>query len=231
MVLLSASPAALIDQTLLSPTATRGQIEQLCEEAVENGFASVCIPPVFVPVAARQLYGSPVKVGSVVGFPCGYSTGRSKVQETAELIMAGAEEIDMVVQIGALLEGRFDPVEEEIAQVVIAAEKHPVKVIIECCYLNAELKRRSVETIVRAGGAFVKTSTGFGAAGAQPEDVQLLARAAAGRIGVKAAGGIRTWADFEKFVAAGATRIGSSAGVAIVHQWQREYVTGPCSAE
>lgn len=214
------NPAPLIDHTLLKPDATETQYAVLCEEAVEHGFASVCLPPAFVPLAVERLYGSEVKVGTVVGFPCGYNSLRQKVAETAELVALGAQEIDMVVSIGRLLERRFDLVEEEIAQVVLAAEQRPVKVIIECCYLDRELKQRATELVARSGASYVKTSTGFGSSGAVVADVQLLAKTAAGQIGVKAAGGIRDFTCCQQMLAAGATRIGTSAGLKIVAQWQ-----------
>ncbi len=216
------NPAQFIDHTLLKPDATEAQFIQLCEEAVECGFASVCLPPAFVPLAVERLYGSEVKVCTVVGFPCGYSSWRQKVAETAELVALGAEEIDMVVSIGRLLEGCFDLVEEEIAQVVLAAEKTPVKVIIECCYLDRELKEQAAELVVKAGAAYVKTSTGFGPSGATVEDVELLAKTVAGRAGVKAAGGIRDLDSCQQMLAAGATRIGTSAGLRIVAEWQAQ---------
>lgn len=213
------NPAPLIDHTLLKPDTTEAQILSLCEEAVEYGFASVCVPPVFVPIAADRLYGSVVKVCTVVGFPCGYNSLRQKVAEAAELVALGAAEIDMVISVGRLLERRFELVEEEIAQVVIAAEQAPVKVIIECCYLDRELMQRATQLVVNAGAAYVKTSTGFGSSGALEGDVKLLAATAGGRIGVKAAGGIRDYATCQQMIVAGATRIGSSAGVKIVTEW------------
>ena len=214
------NPAPFIDHTLLRPDATEAQYSLLCEEAVEHGFASVCLPPVFVPFAVERLYGSEVKVCTVVGFPCGYSTLQQKVAETAELVSLGAGEVDMVLSIGRLLEGRFDFVEDEIAQVVLAAEQLPVKVIIECAYLDRELKQKATELVVKAGAAYVKTSTGFASSGATVEDVQLLAATAAGRVGVKAAGGIRDLDSCQQMIAAGATRIGTSAGLKIITDWQ-----------
>lgn len=214
------NPAALIDHTLLKPTVTESQITVLCEEAVEYSFAAVCVPPALVPVAANLLYGSEPKICSVVGFPCGYSGLRQKVSEAADLVAQGVHEIDMVVQIGRLLERRFSQVEDEIAQVVLAAKGALVKVIIECCYLSPEVQRSATEMVVRAGADFVKTSTGFGPSGATVADVSLLAATAAGRIGVKAAGGIRTLAECQAMLAAGATRIGSSSGCQIVDQWK-----------
>ncbi len=217
------NPAAFIDHTLLRPDATSNQIQTLCEEAVEAGFASVCIPPAFVSLAADCLYGSEVRVGSVVGFPCGYNSLRQKIQETLEQVAAGAQEIDMVIWLGQLLEGRFGQVEEEIAQVVLAAAEAKVKVIIECCYLSARQMENVTELVVQAGAAYVKTSTGFGPSGAQLADVELLAKVASGRIGVKAAGGIRDLDLCQALLAAGASRIGSSAGLTIVKQWQQRH--------
>lgn len=219
------NPASLIDHTLLKPDAMAAEFTSLCEEAVEYGFAAVCLPPAFVPLAVEQLYGSAVKVCTVVGFPCGYTSLRQKVVETSESVSLGAEEVDMVIPIGRLLERRFDLVEEEIAQVVLAAEQARVKVIIECCYLDRELMRQATELTVRAGAAYVKTSTGFGSSGAVLEDVKLLAETAAGRIGVKAAGGIRDLDGCQQMLAAGATRIGTSAGVKIVTEWFARYGT------
>jgi deoxyribose-phosphate aldolase len=214
------SPAAFIDHTLLKPTMTKPEILQLCEEAVEHGFAAVCVPPYFVPCAVDCLYGSDVRVCSVVGFPCGYSRSRQKVAETADLVAAGADEIDMVVQLGEVLAGQLEHTEREIAQVVAAARQAPVKVIVECCYLTSELLDAVTDRVVTAGAAFVKTSTGFGPNGATIEAVQRLVQRADSRIGVKAAGGIRSLEDCQNFIAAGATRIGTSSGVTILREWQ-----------
>jgi len=216
------SPAPHIDHTLLRADATSEQLLRLCEEAVECGFASVCVPPLYVPLAAARLYGSDVAVGKVVGFPLGYSTTAAKGFETREAVAAGASEIDMVVPLGAALTGDLQRVEEDIREVTAAAGAARVKVIIECCYLEDGLKRALVERVVVAGAAYVKTSTGFAAGGATVADVRLLAGAAAGRIGVKAAGGIRDWASCRAMLEAGATRIGTSSGVAILEQWRQE---------
>lgn len=216
------NPASLIDHTLLKPDTRVDQVRRLCEEAVEYGFASVCIPPTYVPVAAELLYGSEVAVGTVVGFPLGYSLPAVKVFEAAEAVAFGAAEIDMVIHVGNVLDGDLVAVEEEIRQVVRAAGTARVKVILECCFLDTARKIDLAEMVVRAGAAYVKTSTGFGPGGATIADVELLARIAAGRIGVKAAGGIRDWSACQSLLAAGATRIGSSGGVAIVDEWRRE---------
>lgn len=217
-----AALAALVDHTLLAPVTSTDQIIDLCEEAVEYGFASVCVPPLYVPLATRRLYGSSVRVGTVVGFPCGYSMLRQKVGETGDLVAAGAEEIDMVISLRHLLENRLDLLEEEIAQVVMAAQQAQVKVIIECCFLQTEQKIAATRAAIKAGATYVKTSTGFGPSGATVDDVRLLAQTGAGKIGVKAAGGIRTLDTFRQMIAAGATRIGTSSGVQILHQWSHQ---------
>lgn len=216
---LVSSPAPLIDHTLLKPETTRDQILRLCEEAVEYGFAAVCVPPLFVPAAADRLYGSEVKVATVIGFPLGYSTSAVKAFEAAASVTAGAAEIDMVIPLGSAREGQLDVVEEEIRQVVEAAGGALVKVILECCYLDDRLKSALTERAVAAGARFVKTSTGFAPGGATVADVRLLSQAAAGRIGIKAAGGIRDWETCRAMLAAGATRIGTSSGPAIARQW------------
>jgi deoxyribose-phosphate aldolase len=213
------SPAPFIDHTLLKPDANSEAVRCLCEEAVEFGFAAVCIPPVFVPLATELLYGSEVAVATVVGFPLGYSPEAVKVFETRQAVAAGAAEIDMVIHIGAALEGRLDAVEREIRQVVETAGGALVKVILECCYLDTRLKKALTERVAKAGGAFVKTSTGFGPGGARVDDVRLLVEAGSGKVGVKAAGGIRDWDTCREMLGAGATRIGTSAGTAIMAQW------------
>lgn len=215
------SPAPHIDHTLLKADTTSSQIRRLCEEAVEYGFASVCVPPVFVSLAADLLYGSEVATGTVVGFPLGYAASSVKAFETEAAVAAGAQEIDMVIHLGAAREGNLDAISADIGQVVAAAGEAKVKVIIECCELDKALKKELTGTVAAAGAAFVKTSTGFAAGGATVEDVRLLARTAAGRIGVKAAGGIRDWPTCRDMLAAGASRIGTSAGRAIVDEWRR----------
>ncbi len=213
------NPARFIDHTLLKADATCEQVRQLCEEAVEAGFASVCLAPVYVPLAAELLYGSETLVGTVIGFPLGYQLPAVKAFEAAQAVAAGAQEIDMVINLGAAREGRFEAVADEIRQVVAAAGEAQVKVIIECCYFDTACKRDLVEVVVEAGAAYVKTSTGFGPGGASLEDVRLLCDVAAGRIKVKAAGGIRDWESCRAFIEAGASRIGTSAGTTIVDQW------------
>jgi deoxyribose-phosphate aldolase len=217
---LNLNPAPFIDHTLLKPETTADRIRALCEEAVEFGFASVCVPPVFVPLAAALLYGSEVAAGTVVGFPLGYVPSAVKAFEASRAVAAGATELDMVIHLGAALDGCGPEIEDEIRQVVEAAGGAVVKVIIECCCLAPSLMESLVECVVRGGAGYVKTSTGFAAGGATVRDVQLLSRAARGRIGVKAAGGIRDWEGCLAMIEAGASRIGTSAGVKIFEQWR-----------
>jgi len=213
------NPAPYIDHTLLSPLATPDAILALCEEAVEQSFASVCIPPVFVRLAATRLYGSEVATGTVIGFPFGYDAPATKLQAVHEALEQGAGELDLVLQQGLVRAGDLKAVKEELDQVVAAADGLPVKVIIECCHLDEAAKRQLTEMVVAAGAAYVKTSTGFAASGAELADVQLLSQVAAGRIKVKAAGGIRDLDSCLKFIRAGANRVGTSAGLQIMQQW------------
>jgi deoxyribose-phosphate aldolase len=216
------SPAKHIDHTLLKPDATSAEIASLCEEAVEHGFASVCVPPSYVPQASRLLYGSGVAVCTVIGFPLGYQTTETKVFEVRQAVSAGAAEVDMVINLGSVRNADFAAVDDDVRRVVAAAEDAVVKVIIECCLLNNDEKRKLVEIVAESGAGYVKTSTGFAASGASHEDVKLLAERSAGRIQVKAAGGVRDWASCRDMIAAGADRIGTSAGVVIMGEWQEE---------
>lgn len=223
--MLEASPAKLIDHTLLSPTATASDFEQLCEDAVELGCASVCVPPSQLLLASDLLHGSEVAVGTVIGFPLGYETSDCKVAAAAEACALGAAEIDMVIHSGWAQQGDFSRIEDEINEINRAIDGRTLKVIIECCYLNEVQKKALTQAVVASGAAYVKTSTGFGPSGATVEDVALLSQVAGGRIGVKAAGGIRDYATFQAMVAAGATRIGCSATAQIVEQWLATQVT------
>ena len=216
------SPAKHIDHTLLKSDASGADIANLCEEAVEHGFASVCVPPSYVPQARQLLYGSGVAVCTVVGFPLGYQTTETKAFEARQAVSAGASEVDMVINLGSVRNADFTLVGDDIRQVVAAAENAVVKVIIECCLLDNAEKSKLVDIIVKSGAGYVKTSTGFAAFGATLEDVKLLAECSAGRIQVKAAGGVRDWASCRDMIAAGAERIGTSAGVVIMREWQEE---------
>src|ERR1700685_2331795 len=216
------SIASLIDHTLLRADATRSDILQLCREAREYEFASVCVNPYWAPIATAELAGSPVLVCTVVGFPLGATSTESKVCETEASIAAGAREIDMVQNIGALRGDDRDAVQKDIEAVAKAAHRHGaiVKVILETALLDDDQKTAACLLAKAAGADFVKTSTGFGPSGATVHDVELMRRAIGSAMGVKASGGIRTLDDFNKMVAAGATRIGSSSGVKIVEAAQ-----------
>lgn len=210
--------AALIDHTILKPEATRADVVKICREARSYRFASVCVNPYWVPVVARELAGSGVKVCTVVGFPLGATTTDSKVAETVGALRHGAQEIDMVINVGALRSGEFDTVRNDIEQVVRAAHGAGaiVKVILETALLDDNQKTMASQLAKAAGADFVKTSTGFSSAGATAHDVALMRAAVGPEMGVKASGGIRTLQDVQTMTAAGATRIGASASVKIV---------------
>jgi len=210
--------ARLIDHTLLKPDARPEQVEQLCAEALAAGFASVCVNSGYVALCRRRVEGSAVRVCSVIGFPLGAMLRETKAAEAAAAVNLGADELDMVMNIGWLKAGADEMVISDIHRVLDAAQERPVKVIIETCLLTAEEKERATRLVAESGAAFVKTSTGFSSGGATVEDVMLLARNAAGRVGVKAAGGIRDYATALAMIEAGATRIGTSSGVTIVNE-------------
>jgi len=219
------SIARLIDHTLLRPDAQPAQIERLCAEAREHGFATVCVNSCHVPLCRRLVEGSSVRVCTVVGFPLGAMLREAKAAEAAAAVNLGADELDMVMNIGWLKAGADKMVVSDIHRVVDAAQQRPVKVIIETCLLTPDEKERATRLVIDAGAAFVKTSTGFSTGGATVEDVMLLARVAVGRIGVKASGGIRDYSTALKMIEAGATRIGTSSGVTIVES-ERSNVPG-----
>ncbi len=210
--------AKMIDHTLLKPDATPDQIAQLCFEARKHGFVSVCINPAWVKLSAQLLSGSPVKVCTVIGFPLGASAPEVKVFETRNAIEQGACEIDMVINVGALKARDLELVARDIRGVVVEAHAKGaiVKVIIEAVLLTDEEKTIACLLSKEAGADFVKTSTGFAGGGATVHDVTLMRRAVGPEMGVKAAGGVRTYEDAETMIRAGATRIGASAGVKII---------------
>ncbi|ALF11572.1 deoxyribose-phosphate aldolase [Parageobacillus thermoglucosidasius] len=209
--------AKMIDHTLLKADTTKAQIVKLCEEAKQYGFASVCVNPTWVATAAELLKGTDVKVCTVIGFPLGANTPETKAFETKNAIENGATEVDMVINIGALKDGNDDLVERDIRAVVEAAKgKALVKVIIETCLLTEEEKVRACQLAVKAGADYVKTSTGFSTGGATTEDVALMRKTVGQNIGVKASGGVRDIKSAMAMVEAGATRIGTSSGAAIV---------------
>jgi deoxyribose-phosphate aldolase len=212
--------AGLVDHTLLKPDARPDEIRQACESGIRCGFAAVVVNPCYVAHAARLLRGTEVRVASVAGFPLGAARSDVKQMEAEGALEDGAGEVDMVIRLGALKAGDDELVENEIRDLAGACHTRGaiLKVILECALLTEEEKRRGAEAAVRAGADFVKTSTGFGPGGATAEHVALL-RAVVGRhAGVKAAGGIRTLADAARMLAAGASRIGTSSGVAILEE-------------
>ncbi len=210
--------ASVIDHTLLRADATRDEILKLCEEARAFGFASVCVNSYWVPVVSSALAGSGVKTCTVVGFPLGASSTEAKVAEARAALWAGAQEIDMVQNVGALRSGDSETVRSDIQAVVEAthAAGGIVKVILETALLDHGQKIEACHLAQEAGADFVKTSTGFGPAGATVQDVQLMRSVVGPQMGVKASGGIRTREDLDRMVAAGATRIGASASVKII---------------
>jgi deoxyribose-phosphate aldolase len=214
------SVAALIDHTLLKPDATATEIETLCREAAEYHFATVCVNPTWVALAARRLRGSGVGVCSVVGFPLGATTADVKAYETRRAIVDGATEIDMVINVGALKSGELRLVEQDIEAVATACRTCGVtsKVIIEAALLSDDEKVTACTLAKAAGADFVKTSTGFGPGGATAADVALMRRVVGDSMGVKAAGGVRDLGQVQAMVAAGASRVGASAGVRIVRE-------------
>ena len=220
MTLTESEVAKLIDHTLLKPDATQDEIRKLCEEALQCQFASVCVNPWNVAQSAELLRGSMVKVCTVVGFPLGATLPEVKVFEAQKSIERGAQEVDMVINIGALKSGRAGAVEADIHGVVAASHHSGAicKVIIETCLLRRDEKIQASLAAKNAGADFVKTSTGFSTAGATPEDLRLIRETIGPNTGIKAAGGVRTLEDLQKMVEAGATRIGASAGVKIIQQ-------------
>jgi len=209
--------ASMIDHTLLKAEATKEQIEKLCAEAKEFGFASVCVNPTWVKYCSELLQNSDVLVCTVIGFPLGANTPAVKAFEAKDAIENGAQEVDMVINIGALKDRNYEQVQADIAAVVeVAKGSAIVKVIIETCLLTEEEKVKACELSVAAGADYVKTSTGFSTGGATAEDIALMRKTVGPELGVKASGGVRSLEDMQKMVEAGATRIGASSGVAIM---------------
>lgn len=211
--------ASMIDHTALKPDTTKDQIEKLCNEALEYGFASVCVNPCYVSLCSQLLKDSKIKVCTVIGFPLGATTTAVKAAEAAEAIQNGAREVDMVINVGAVKAGDFDYVKKDIEAVVQAAKgKALVKVILETCLLTDEEKKISCKLCKEAGADFVKTSTGFSTGGATVEDIRLMREIVKPLLGVKASGGIRDYETAKAMVDAGASRIGASASVAIANK-------------
>jgi len=208
--------ASYMDHTVLKPEAGRETLARFCDEARQYGFAAVCVNPCWIAFARERLAGTAVKVATVIGFPLGSSTSLVKALEARDAIAAGAHELDMVINVGALKDRQDDLVARDIRGVVEAAGGAPVKVIIETSALTDEEKERACRLAAQAGAAFVKTSTGFGKGGATPEDVALMKRVVGPGVQVKASTGVKTLEDADRLIAAGATRLGTSSGPAII---------------
>ena len=208
--------AKMIDHTVLKADTRASQIDKLCQEAKQYNFASVCVNSSWVPRCVENLKDSEVMVCTVIGFPLGATSTLAKAAEAAVAVEQGAEELDMVINVGQLLDGQYDFVKNDIAAVVDAGRGKTVKVIIEICYLDNEKIIKACQLSKEAGADFVKTSTGFGTGGATVEAIRLMRETVGPDIGVKASGGIRTREDAMKMIEAGASRIGASAGIAIV---------------
>lgn len=210
-----------IDHTLLKADASITAIKKLCDEAKEYDFASVCVNPGFVKVCAEELNGTDVKVCTVIGFPLGATSTESKVFETKQAVKDGATEIDMVINVSRLKDGDDEYVLEEIKKIRKACKGNVLKVIIETCLLTDEEKVRVCKLAKKAKATFVKTSTGFSTGGATVHDVKLMRKAVGKKMGVKASGGVRTAEDFLAMIKAGATRVGASAGIAIMSELKK----------
>lgn len=209
----------LIDHTVLRPEATKGDVLRLCDEAKAHGFTVIFVPPCYVDEAAAAIAGTNIQLGIPIGFPLGGHTTRTKVAEAVDAVSRGAQVLDMVLNVSRLKSGDHDAVRTDIAEVVKATPGVEHKVILETCYLTQDEKRAACHLVVEAGAEYVKTSTGFGAAGATVADVRLLKETVAGRAKVKASGGIRDWKTTLAMLEAGADRIGTSAGLTILEQW------------
>lgn len=209
--------AKYIDHTLLKPDALEADIIKLCKQAIEYGFKTVCVNPSFVQLAKKTLEGTDIGITTVIGFPLGATTTKTKVFEACEAVENGATDIDMVINIGALKDRRYDYVQNDIEQIVAAVDKKAiVKVIIETCLLTDEEKKKVCLIAKMAGADFVKTSTGFSTAGATRQDILLMRETVGESMGVKASGGLKTRQDVESIIKAGASRVGTSASVDIV---------------
>jgi deoxyribose-phosphate aldolase len=214
---------ALIDHTVLRPEATTHDVLRLCEEAKTHGFTVIFVPPCYVDDAAAAIAGTNIQLGIPIGFPLGGHTTNTKVAEAVDAVSRGARVLDMVLNVSRLKSGDHDYVRTDIAEVVKATPGVEHKVILETCYLTQDEKRAACHLVVEAGAEYVKTSTGFGAAGATVADVRLLKETVAGRAKVKASGGIRDWKTTLAMLEAGADRIGTSAGLTILEQWQASF--------
>jgi deoxyribose-phosphate aldolase len=215
----------LLDHTVLRPDATRADVARLCQEAKEFRFSVIFVPPCYVDEAVAAVTGTSILVGIPIGFPLGGHTTKAKVAEAVEAVFRGARVLDMVINVGRLKSGDREYVRQDIAEVVTATPGVEHKVILETCYLTQLEKRTACQLVVEAGADYVKTSTGFGAGGATADDVRLMKETVAGRVKVKASGGIRDWKTTLAMLEAGADRIGTSASLAIIAEWRQQGTT------
>ncbi len=216
---------ALLDHTVLRPEATRADVLRLCQEAKDHGFVVIFVPPCYVDEAVAAVAGTAIRVGIPIGFPLGGHTTKVKVAEAVEAVTRGAQVLDMVINVSRLKSGDQVYVRQDIAEVVQATPTVEHKVILETCYLTQQEKITACRLVVEAGADYVKTSTGFGAAGATVEDVRLMKQAVSGRAKVKASGGIRDWKTTEAMLEAGADRVGTSASLKILGEWKDQRST------
>jgi len=214
----------LIDHTLLRPDATPADVLHLCDEAKKYGFFAVCVHPCFTGMTKEALKGTQVRIATVIGFPHGMTLPGVKIYEAMQAVLKGADELDIVINTGLAKSGDWKAVAKEISDIVTATPAVLHKIIIETCYLTDDEKQKACEAAIEAGAAFIKTSTGFGPSGAVIRDVELIKAVTKGKVGVKAAGGIKTLAQVKSFIEAGATRIGTSSGVAIMKEAQDQLV-------
>ena len=212
------SIARLIDHTLLRPDATDSEVLKLCDEAQQYSFHSVCVHPAFIRTAREALFKSHVRVAAVIGFPLGMTLPQVKVYEAMEAVVCGADELDVVINVGLAKSNEWSAVTKEISDIVSATADTVHKIIIEACYLTDDEKMMACTAVMDAGAAYIKTSTGFGPSGASLKDVELIKSVIKGNIGIKAAGGIKTLKEAEAFIRAGATRIGTSSGVSMMKE-------------
>ena len=213
----------LIDHTVLRPDATKADVLRLCQDAKAQGFIVIFVPPCYVDEAVEAVAGTTIRVGIPIGFPLGGHTTKAKVAESVEAVSRGARVLDMVLNVSRLKSGDLDYVRRDIAEVVKATPEVEHKVILETCYLTEQEKRTACQLVVEAGADYVKTSTGFGAAGATVADVRLMKETVGGRAKVKASGGIRDWKTTLAMLEAGADRIGTSASLAIMNEWRASF--------
>ena len=212
--------AKLIDHSLLRPDATAGDIVRLCDEAKQYDFYSVCIHPSFVKDAKEMLFNTHTKITTVIGFPLGMTLPNVKIYEAMDAVIKGADELDLVINIGHAKSNNWEAVEREVSDIVTATSGAVHKVIIETCYLTDEEKKSACTAVMNSGAEFIKTSTGFGPSGAVVKDVELIKSETKGKIGIKTAGGINSLNEAMKFIKAGATRIGTSSGVDIMKEFK-----------